>query len=845
MTNFTETGFARAYPIKWLLVCLMLALSILSIDGFAQSAGNYTPTTNTTGSLALDKDGNAINMATGTTQIYGPGVDTYTNFGNVNFGWTFYMMGNAYTQWNANPDGQVRLDGTLLSAHTSSAAAGVPLIIASNIDAITDATTGKVHYKVQAGTNGQVLIIEWLNLKLNWNATGTTLSTFQLRLYQNTNDIEMVYGQMWNSSTSAQSTSIGFSSSNTANSIGQYITLNATPTWNSSSTSFTTTSFTASSAMTNLNSAANGSRRVFRFTPPAAPTTPTTLSLTGTTGTTQPISWADVATNELGYRIFRSTDGSNYTLINTTAANATSFTATGLSFGTLYYWRVVAFNEGGVSGNLDGSKSTDPGSFAGGTYSVGTGETYATLTAAFAAINAAGLTGNVNLELTANYDATAQGLETYPIASSTASAAGSYTITVYPTASGRSITSGNATGTLNLGGAGNLIIDGRVNQTGPKDLVISNTNTAGFAVRFINDASNNIIRYAVIRSVNTGTSSGTILFSNSTGVTGNDNNLISFCDILDGATLPANAIYSAGQSVAIDNSGNTVSNCNIANYFLANGNSNGIFLASSSSAWTISNNKFYQEATRTSTAAALVRAIQIVTASGGGYTISGNVIGYANSAGTGVTTYAGAFANRFSGIEMTANNTTNSVQGNIISGIVFSTTSGATTAPGIFSGIACLGGAVNIGTTTANTVGATSGNGAISITCGTTGGVSWGIYASVASPGALDISNNNVGSVNATGSGATVGVVFNAINSAGSGSVNIGSNNIGSSATANSIAVGTSGVTTAATSFQGIVCASTGTPQNINNNNIYNIVNYSTGTSSLFYGILNSGSIAP
>ena len=185
---------------SWLVMLLLLLTVSVGHRTWAQSTANYVYSTSTTGSLALDKDGNAVDMSTGTTQLYGAGVDTYTNAGVQNFGFTFRFMGSAYTQWNANPDGQIRLGTTLLTGHTSSAASGTPLIIANNIDAITG-STGKVHYKVQAGTGGQVLIVEWKDIKLNWNAAGTTLSTFQARLYQN-GTIEYVYGTMFNSSTS-------------------------------------------------------------------------------------------------------------------------------------------------------------------------------------------------------------------------------------------------------------------------------------------------------------------------------------------------------------------------------------------------------------------------------------------------------------------------------------------------------------------------------------------------------------------------------------------------------------------------------------------------------------------
>ncbi len=370
---------------SWLVMLLLLLSVSLGHRTWAQSTANYAYSTSTTGSLALDKDGNAVDMSTGTTQLYGAGVDTYTNAGVQNFGFTFRFMGSAYTQWNANPDGQIRLGTTLLTGHTSSAASGAPFIIASNIDAITGAA-GKVHYKVQAGTGGQVLIVEWKDVKLNWNATGTTLSTFQARLYEN-GTIEYVYGSMFNSSTSSQSQSIGFSSSNTAGTIASLSTINTTPTNTTNGTSFASTSFAASAAMANLNSAADGSRRVFRWVPNTTVSGDvTTLTFSAITATTTTVNFVDNATNEVGFLVTRATDAAfTQNVVNTAVATTTS-AGTGTAYnsvqsaitpGTTYYYKVVALVEAGVSTGITGSQATNAATTyywtgaSGGTWSTG------------------------------------------------------------------------------------------------------------------------------------------------------------------------------------------------------------------------------------------------------------------------------------------------------------------------------------------------------------------------------------------------------------------------------------------------------------------------------------------
>jgi hypothetical protein len=117
------------------------------------------------------------------------------------------------------------------------------------------------------------------------------------------------------------------------------------------------------------------------------------------------------------------------------------------------------------------------------------------------------------------------------------------------------------------------------------------------------------------------------------------------------------------------------------NYFSATASSNGI-LGSNSSAWTITNNKFYQTATRTSTGTLISEILTF----GNKYAIN-NVIGYANSSSSG-TLYSGSILS-YRGIEMTVGTGTSDVQ-NTISNINFFYNRKTTTAAGIFSGISVL-----------------------------------------------------------------------------------------------------------------------------------------------------------
>lgn len=469
---------------------------------------------------------------------------------------------------------------------------------------------------------------------------------------------------------------------------------------------------------------------------------------------------------------------------------------------------------------------------------------YTTLKLAFDAVNLGthqgiitiNVTGNTTETLTAALNASGTGASNYS------------SITISPSGgSARTIAGAIVAGfpLINLNGADNVTFNGL--NTGGNTLTFSNTTvsaTAGTStIRFIGDATNNTITNCTVSGSETTATSGTIFFSTGT-VTGNDTNTISFCTLTAaGSNLPTNAIYAAGTSVAIDNSNNTVSNCNIQDYFNTTVSSTGILIASNATAWTLSGNKFFQTATRTFAVNGLIyMGIRIATASGGNYSITNNTIGFANSSGTGTSIFNGAFTSSFRGIELSGSAIVSSIQGNTISGISFTTSNGTVGTPGIFSGISVLSGAVNVGTVLGNTIGSATVASSIAITSSAaTSSRIDGIY--VASANTTSAIQNNTISGITTGGGATNGYSMVAIYTNGAlGNFTISNNTIGSVTLANAIAMGTSGVTTTGVcSLYGIYNTATGT-QTITSNTIRNTMIYGTGA-SFFYGIYNNGGI--
>jgi hypothetical protein len=479
-----------------------------------------------------------------------------------------------------------------------------------------------------------------------------------------------------------------------------------------------------------------------------------------------------------------------------------------------------------------------------GTYTVGTGGDFLSLTnpgGLFETINTGSLSGNVIAEITT--DLTAE-LGTYGLNQWIEILGSGYTLTIRPSAAATRIISGNQNIEMfRLNGADRVTIDGSFGGSG-QYLIFANasTGTASATFSFLNEATDNTIRYAFLRGSSTAPTKGVVLFgtSSAAGSVGNSNNTIEYCDIHQNASaLPTNGIYSAGTAAKL-NVNNTISNNNIYNFFNPAGGSSGISLVGNTSAWTIGNNKFYQEATRTTTTGSTFHyVVNINNTSNANTIIRGNYIGGSSSAGTGTMTYTAAVGNQMAAIYLNTNGTTANaviVENNTITNLSFTTISGATTGIGPFTAIYQLAGASRI---IGNTIGGTTGNDAITVTVNENAlGVTNGIRYDGTSTAKIE--NNNIGSFTvAGGTGTNNGQTLYAVN-VSTGNVAIKNNSIGSSTTANSIRINSPStiITSNASALGGINIVSTASyTDSVLLNRIYNLTNFNAGTATRIFGV--------
>jgi hypothetical protein len=462
---------------------------------------------------------------------------------------------------------------------------------------------------------------------------------------------------------------------------------------------------------------------------------------------------------------------------------------------------------------------------------------YATLTAAFTAINNGTHTGAITITLTASHTLTAAAILN---ASGTGSANYS-SINISPNTNVTISSSLSNVQAIRLSGADNVTIDG-LNSSG-RSLSITNSGTGSSStIYFLNGASNNTINRCTILS---GSSAyGTIIFDwNSDD---NNNNTISNCNIGPTGSFCRSGIFAWGSgTLTYDHSwGTNILNNNIYDFHNPGATAYGIYQLSGHRNWTISGNKFYQTTSKTINVADADHYVVYVNDFEGRTTISNNTIGYSNSSNSGTYTISSARISSFYGIYAVGNTTdTLNIQGNAIKNIVFSTQSNGTT----FRGIFCTYGLIKIGNQTGNVIGDATSTGNITVNMNALSGSSayspiYGIQITGAST-ACTIKNNFISGINYNASTSSFPLgMFGIYVSSGVDSIN--NNTVGSNVTANSIRLGSS-VSTANQLFYGIYFSSTSSSTYIQNNVIRNILLNGAGTNStysLFNGIHCIGS---
>lgn len=460
---------------------------------------------------------------------------------------------------------------------------------------------------------------------------------------------------------------------------------------------------------------------------------------------------------------------------------------------------------------------------------------YSDLKSAFDAINNGTHTGDIIIAISGSTSEAASA-----VLNESGSGNASYTsVTIYPTLSGLTISGNIGAPLIDLNGADNVTIDGRVNGSGSTlDLSLINYSTSNVAstIRFINDATTNVVKYSTLKGSPTQPNSilpisGIINLSTAGNGNGNDDNVISNNNFTNAGSRLQCAIFSSGTS-GKENSGVIISNNNIFDIITFNAiNAQMVYIASNNSDFQLLSNSFY-ETTYWNSGNTSYTVININNA-GNNYNISNNYIGgSAPLCGGSPWTKGTGGRVGFNCIYMNVGTTIPSnIQGNTITNWNYSNSSNTRD----WCGIWIAGGSINIGTITQNIIGSgTSINAIQCFNCLTL----WGMNLN--GNGNINVKNNIIGSLtNSTSS------TIQAISASVSGALTIENNTIGSTSSSNSIYASN----TSSSGVWGVNVNNSGSGNTIiKGNTISNIASNATINSSVtgirYSGNMNSAEIS-
>ncbi len=342
--------------------------ALVSATALGQSVGNYAPVVRTTGITYNSISGTGSSFASWRN---GTGVDDNRTAATP-IGFTFYYDGQAVNQFSISTNGYMDFSSSTANGSGTSAygyeniqftsTTGTLNAIAVFYDDLVAPAAGNTvndnfKYLTTGSPGSQVLTVEWINRDRISTTTDASLN-FQVKLYEATGVIEIIYGTMNAGSGATYSITCGLNGP----------TMSATPTVAELLTQQTVDTTTFSNTPANALATVPASNAMLTFTPPnVTPAAPINLTFTSVTASSMTVNWTDNSTDETGFSVLRSTDNVNFTVMGTVVSTTTGTTGTaysqaqtGLTPGVTYYFQVTANTEGHGSTPLTGSQATNP-----------------------------------------------------------------------------------------------------------------------------------------------------------------------------------------------------------------------------------------------------------------------------------------------------------------------------------------------------------------------------------------------------------------------------------------------------------------------------------------------------
>jgi len=315
---------------------LLILISLLCMASVGWSViTDYTFTTST---------GTYTSLTDGT--IHGTDTNDEQVFNAVPLGFTFNYNGVEYTTVSISCNGFIAMGPTVTTSNVAiSAGASNNVIVALNRN-LSSRQGGTLISALSGTAPNRVFTIQWQNYRRQVVATANDTLNFQIKLFETTNRITFNYG---------------FFSAVTS-SLNQNMQVGLRGSSNSEFTNRTTTANWAATTAGTVNTAAcvlsatvfpaNG--LIFTWAPPGIGEPPSPAQLVSPLNNAANVSihttlnWISGGGAPTGYKVYFGTDTPPTNIVNGTVTTANTYgPIPGLSYNTVYNWRIVPTNNNG------------------------------------------------------------------------------------------------------------------------------------------------------------------------------------------------------------------------------------------------------------------------------------------------------------------------------------------------------------------------------------------------------------------------------------------------------------------------------------------------------------------
>lgn len=322
---------------------LTVLLIISSIAVLGQSSSNYTIGTNRNG---------VWHPMGGSTQIMGPNndEDSYSPF-YVDLGFRFLFMGEFWDEFKISANGVIWFgNATDFFPNGANNIGEIPnsrrISALANQQGMRTQTRGDVKIVTKGTAPNRYAVVRWRNMGANRSSTTNDI-TYQVVFHEseynsdNSGKFEFIYNNVsWGVST-GEKASCGFQVDDEAD---KRFTVNIE---NDSYSSTTAKSASpAAGTLANLNSTASATKKQYYFNANNLTANNSGITASCISANSLLLTWDDNLSTNLGYAIYISQNGTDYTFLQNEGADASSATITGLAPDTQFWFRVHAFNEG-------------------------------------------------------------------------------------------------------------------------------------------------------------------------------------------------------------------------------------------------------------------------------------------------------------------------------------------------------------------------------------------------------------------------------------------------------------------------------------------------------------------